>query len=187
LKIFPVWSTTPKFSFLNPKREVLEIPQTTFPENPLEEGELLKTYINPLFPENSQLILQHLIMAGKIPHQQPPPPPPPRFFNKVAARYAPLNIPVNLHDFPDNYLKLLPRFNGEGETTTLEHLETFDYFTDNQGLEYEYVYMRIFFQTFEGEVRTWFKGFPPNSINSWDALETAFLSNGVKRKITYIS
>jgi hypothetical protein len=83
-------------------------------------------------------------------------------------------------------LKLLPRFNGEDEITTLEHLSTFDYFTDNQGLEHEDVYMRIFVQTFEGEVRTWFKGFPPNSIDSWDALEYLSLDNGVKRRIISI-
>jgi hypothetical protein len=63
-----------------------------------------------------------------------------------------------LHNFPDNHLKLLTRFNGEDEVTTHEDLSTFDYFTDNQGFEHEDVYMRIFVQTFEGEVRTWFKG-----------------------------
>jgi hypothetical protein len=78
---------------------------------------------------------------------------------------------VNLHDF-----------NGEGETTTLEHFAAFDYFTDNQGLEYEYVYMGIFVQTCEGEVRTWFNGFPPNSINSWDALEIDFLRQWGEKK-----
>jgi len=51
-------------------------------------------------------------VVRKIPQQQPPPPPPPRVFNKVVARYAPLNIPTNLHDFPYNYLKLLPRLMG---------------------------------------------------------------------------
>jgi hypothetical protein len=87
-----------------------------------------------------------------------------------------------LHNFPDNYLKLLPRFNGEDEITTLEHLSTFDYFIDNQGLEHEDVYMRIFVQTFEGEVRTWFKGLPPNSIDSWDALESTFLRQWGEKK-----
>jgi hypothetical protein len=59
LEDLPVWSTTPKFSFLDPKREVLEISQTSSSEIPLEEEEeeeeLIKTYINPLSPENSQL------------------------------------------------------------------------------------------------------------------------------------
>jgi hypothetical protein len=75
LENFHVWSTSPKFSFLSPKKELLEIP--------LEEEDPFKTYINPLPPENSQLILDYLAMAGKIPQQQPPPPPPPRVFNKL--------------------------------------------------------------------------------------------------------
>jgi hypothetical protein len=53
----------------------------------------------------------------------------------------------------------LPKFNGEDEITTLEHLDAFDHFTDSFHLEHEDVYMRIFVQTFEGEVRTWFKGY----------------------------
>jgi hypothetical protein len=79
-------------------------------------------------------------------------------------------------------LKLLPSFNGEYEVTTLEHLSYFDYFTNNQGLDHEDVYMRIFVQTFEGEVRTWFKGLPPNSIDSWDALESTFLRQWGEKK-----
>jgi hypothetical protein len=43
-----------------------------------------------------------------------PPPPPPRIFAKVAARYAPLSLPANLHDLPDNYMKSLPKFTREG-------------------------------------------------------------------------
>jgi hypothetical protein len=113
-------------------------------------------------------------MERNIPQQQPqqppPHPPPPRVFNKATVRYSPLNLLGNIHIFPDNYLKLLPKFDGEDEITSLEHLSSFDHFTDNQGLHHEDVYMRIF-----GEVRTWFKGLPPNSIYSWDALEYAFL------------
>jgi hypothetical protein len=62
----------------------------------------------------------------------------------------------------------------------VENLAFFDEFVDNFGLEHEDVYMRLFVQTFEGGwggggVRTWFKGLLPNSLNSWDSLETAFL------------
>jgi hypothetical protein len=47
-----------------------------------------------------------------------PPPPPPRIFSKVASRYAPLSLPANLNDLPDNYMKSLPKFMGEGDLTT---------------------------------------------------------------------
>jgi hypothetical protein len=46
-----------------------------------------------------------------------PPPPPPRIFSKVTARYAPLALPAALHDLPENYMKSLPKFPGEGDLT----------------------------------------------------------------------
>jgi hypothetical protein len=55
-----------------------------------------------------------------------PPPPPPRVFNKVATRYAPLVFPSNLNDIPDNYVKNLPKFNGENDVTIVEHLVFFE-------------------------------------------------------------
>ena len=113
--------------------------------------------------------------------QQTPPPPPPRIFNKFVVRYAPLNLLRNMIFFPDNYPNLLPKFNGEDYITTLENLSSFDNFTDNLGLEHEDVYMRICVQTFEGEVRTWFKGLPLHSIDSWDELEFIFFKQWNKR------
>jgi len=93
-------------------------------------------------------------VEGNIPQQQQPPPPlPHRVFNKETIIYASLNLPRDMHNFPDNYLKLLPKFNGEDEVTSLEHLLAFDYFTYNQDLEHQDVCMRIFLQDFEGEVR----------------------------------
>jgi hypothetical protein len=48
--------------------------------------------------------------------------PPPGVFAKVAVRYAPLVLPVPLHDLPDNYIKNLPKFTGEGDLTAAEHI-----------------------------------------------------------------
>ena len=76
--------------------------------------------------------------------------PPPRVFTKVAARYAPLVLPVPLHDLPENYMKNLPRFTGEGDLTEAEHINFFDQFTEILGLEHEDMYSRLFVQTFEG-------------------------------------
>jgi len=118
-------------------------------------------------------------MEGNIPQKQQKQPPPQIIFNKVANRYAPLNLPAQ---FLDNYLKLLLKFNGEDKITALEHRSSFDYFIDNEGLEHEDMYMIIFVQTFEGEVRTWFKGLPPNSIDTWDALEFSFLRKWGEKK-----
>jgi hypothetical protein len=78
------------------------------------------------------------------------PVPPPRIFTKVVARYAPLALLVVLHDLPDNYMKSLPKFTGEGDLTTTEHIVFFDQFVDILGIEHEDVYMRLLVQNFKG-------------------------------------
>jgi hypothetical protein len=109
-------------------------------------------------------------------------PPPPRIFSKVAARYAPLVLPVVLHDLPENYMKNLPKFMGEGDLTATEHIAFFDQFVDILGIEHEDVYSRILVQTFEGQVRTWFRGLPVGSLRSYDDLENAFLRQWGEKK-----
>jgi hypothetical protein len=44
------------------------------------------------------------------------------------------------------------------------------------------VYSRLFVQTFEGYVRTWFQSLAPGSILSYDALEDLFLRQRGERK-----
>jgi len=80
----------------------------------------------------------------------------PRTFAKVAARYAPLVLLVPLHGLPDNYMKILPKFIGEGDLTAQEHINVFDQFADILEIEHEDVYSRLLVQTFERQVRTWF-------------------------------
>jgi ribonuclease HI len=111
-----------------------------------------------------------------------PNPPPPGVFAKVAARYAPLVLPAQLHDLPDNYIKNLPKFTGEGDLTAIEHINFFDQFADICGIEHEDVYSRLLVQTFEGQVRTWFRSLPAASIPTYDALEDAFLKQWGERK-----
>jgi hypothetical protein len=80
------------------------------------------------------------------------PTPPPRVFAKVAARYAPLVLPIPLHYLPENYIKNLPKFTREGDLTATEHINFFDQFADILGIEHEDVYSRLLVQTFEGQV-----------------------------------
>jgi hypothetical protein len=108
--------------------------------------------------------------------------PPPRVFSKVAVRYTPLVLPVPLHDLPDNYIKNLPKFTGEGDLTIAEHINFFDQFADICGIEHEDVYSRLLVQTFEGQVRTWFQSLPAASIQTYNALEDAFLRQWGERK-----
>jgi hypothetical protein len=80
------------------------------------------------------------------------PAPPPRVFAKVAAKYAPLVLPIPLHELPENYIKKLPKFTGEGDLTVAEHINFFDQFADILGIEHEDVYLRLLVQTFKGQV-----------------------------------
>jgi hypothetical protein len=107
---------------------------------------------------------------------------PPRIFSKFVARYAPLALPSILHDLPDNYMKSLPKFTGEGDLTATKNIAFFDQFADILGIEHEDVYMRLLVQNFEGWVRTWFRGLPVDSIPSYNDLETSFLRQWGEKK-----
>jgi hypothetical protein len=61
----------------------------------------------------------------------------------VAARYTPLVLPVVLHDFPENYMKNLPKFMGEGDLTATEHIKCFKQFVDILDIEHENFYSRL--------------------------------------------
>jgi hypothetical protein len=105
----------------------------------------------------------------------------------VAARYAPLILPQVLYAFPPNdYMKYFPRFNGEGEVTVEEHLNSFYSFADNFNVEHADVWMRLFVQSLDGEARKWFRSLPPNSIVGIDALDDTFLRHwGDKKDYLY--
>ena len=88
----------------------------------------------------------------------------------VAARYAPLVLPQALNALPGgDHQKYLPRFDGQGETTTEEHWNKLCSFADNQNFEHQDVWMRVFAQSLDGEVRKWFRELPPDSIDGIDA------------------
>ena len=83
----------------------------------------------------------------------------------VASRYAPLVLPQPLNALPGGYYqKYLPRFNGQGETTAEEHWDAFFSYADNQNIEAKDVWMRMFVQSLDGDVRKWFRELPANSI-----------------------
>jgi len=73
-----------------------------------------------------------------------------------------------------DYLKYMPKFTGEGDITVEEHLVAFYSYADNLNIENEDVCMRVFIQILDGEVRKWFRGFPPGSIAGIEALDSAF-------------
>ena len=94
----------------------------------------------------------------------------------MAARYAPLVLPHPLNGIPrGDYQKYFPRFNGQGETTTEEHWDAFLSYADNQNIEAKDVWMRMFIQSLDGEVRKWFRELPANYITIIEELQDLFM------------
>ena len=81
--------------------------------------------------------------------------PPTRMELIVVAKYAPLVLPQHLNALPQgDYLKYLRKFTGEGDGVTAEdHLATFYSYVDNQNIEEEDVWSRLFVQGLDGEAR----------------------------------
>jgi glycosidase len=105
----------------------------------------------------------------------------------VAARYSLLLLPHPMNALPaGDYLKYMPKFTGEEDTTVEEHLATFYSYADNLNIENEDVWMRVFVQSLDGEVRKWFRGLIPGSIARIEALHDVFLRQwGDKRDFMY--
>jgi hypothetical protein len=105
----------------------------------------------------------------------------------VATRYAPLVLPQPLNSLPTgDYLKYMPKFTGEEDITAEENLASFYSYADNLNIENEDVWMRVFVQSLDGEVRKWFRGLTPGSIIGIEALYNAFLRQwGDKKYLMY--
>jgi len=80
-----------------------------------------------------------------------------------------------LYDFPEKYFKFLPRFNGEDNVSTKKHITVFEDFIDYLNIKHDDVFMRMFTQYFEGEVRRWFRYLESNAISSWNGFLDLFL------------
>ena len=105
----------------------------------------------------------------------------------VVAKYAPLVFPQLLNaPLGGDYQKYLPRFNGHGETTAEEHWESFLIYADNQNIEAKDVWMRMFLQSLDGDVRKWFRELPTNSITIIEELQDLFMRQwGDTKDYTY--
>jgi hypothetical protein len=55
----------------------------------------------------------------------------------IVARYAPLVLLVGLHALPTtDYMKYVPRYNGEGDVIVEEHLVAFYIFAEKFNIDY---------------------------------------------------
>jgi hypothetical protein len=114
-------------------------------------------------------------------------PPANRMDSIVAARYTPLVLPQPVISLPPgDYLKYMPKFMGEEDITTEEHIVAFYNYADNQNIENEDVWMRVIIQSLFGEARKWFRGLAPGSITGIEALDEALLRHwGDKKEFLY--
>jgi hypothetical protein len=79
-------------------------------------------------------------------------PTPPR----IHHRYSLLKLPQILHDFPPEYYKYIPVFDGEPNTISAEkHIQGFEHFIDLFEIDHDDVCMRVFLQSLKGDTKDW--------------------------------
>ena len=89
---------------------------------------------------------------------------PPR---SMAARFAHLVLPQNLDPMPADYQSKIPLFDGTPQSVLAQqHIDRMTYFFDLHEIDEENVTMRLFVQTFGGEVRKWFRALQTRSITT---------------------
>lgn len=93
----------------------------------------------------------------------------------MAAQYAPLMLPKNLDAMPVDYQRKIPLFDGTQGITAQQHVDKMTDFFDLYEIDEENVTMRLFVQTFGGEVQKWFKALPARTINTLAILQIKFL------------
>lgn len=85
----------------------------------------------------------------------------------MAARFAPLSLPAQLHDLPQNYAQRIKHFGNEGDVIAQQHVDRFMDFIDLEEVDHEDAIMRLIFQSFIGEVKKRFKTLTAGSINDF--------------------
>ena len=98
----------------------------------------------------------------------------PPFIMAIPTRYAPLALLAVLHDLPSKYAARIPTWGGDEDITSEEHVDRFNDFVDREEVDDEDVKVRLFAQTFIGEVRKWFKALTTGSIHIGQNLKIVF-------------
>ena len=88
---------------------------------------------------------------------------------------SPLNLTPPLHDLPQDFDKMLPKFEPSEGILVDDHLQSF--YLDLEGLraeEHEDVVYRLFPHTLKGKVASWYFSLLANSITNWNTFERLF-------------
>ena len=97
---------------------------------------------------------------------------------------SPLNLTPSLHNLPQYFDKLLPKFDLYEKTPVDDHLQIF--YLAVEGLragEHEDVFCRLFPHTLKGAAASWYFGLLANSIPDWDTFERIFRSKYAAQKM----
>ena len=107
----------------------------------------------------------------------PPTPPRSNPSRVMAARFTPLILPQVLDDMPSDYQSKIPSFDGTPNSITAHQLvDKMADFYELHEIDEENVAMRLFVQTFVGDVRKWFRGLTAASITTLAELQRQFLN-----------
>lgn len=117
-----------------------------------------------------------IVIPSQTAHTSPTPPRlnPPK---AMVARFAPLVLPQVLDNMHSDYQSKIPFFDGTPNgITTQQHVDKMADFYELQEIDEENVAMRLFVQTFVGDVRKWFRGLATMSINTLAELQRQFFN-----------
>ena len=117
---------------------------------------------------NSTSLVKSLLFHDNQPPNPPNPPP-------AWRAISPLNLKPPLHDLPQAFEKMLPKFDPSEKILVDDHPQSF--YLAIEGLragEYEDVVCRLFPHTLKGAAASWYFGLPANSIPDWDTFERIF-------------
>ena len=87
-----------------------------------------------------------------------------------------LNLHGPLHELPREAVAFLPKFDDEGNITTLEHIRKYESILCFLDITYEDVVCRLFPFTFEGKVSDWYFVLPIHTIHGWFDFKRVFQS-----------
>jgi hypothetical protein len=157
---------------------------TSFTETPVPSIRVAFSSNSLLFPFPPKISAPIFPAQTPSPPSYPPPiipmaganPPRNRMDAIVATRYAPLVLPHPTNALlVGDYLKYMPKFMGEEDITTKENHVAFYSYAYNLKIENEDVWMRVFVQSLDGEVRKGFRGLTPRYIDGIESLDDVLL------------
>ncbi len=100
----------------------------------------------------------------------------------MVNRYAPLQLPANPGAMPQDYHTKITYFDGTNACTALHHTKKMQDYFESDEIDDDSVRMKIFVQSLTGDVRTWFRALPANSIGDPEPYISRLSMDGRKRK-----